>query len=51
LAPLLALIVFLGFFPKPALDVINPTVDTILEQVGVQDPAPTVATETEGGVE
>ena len=51
LAPLLALIVVLGFFPKPALDVINPTVDDLLEHVGVTDPAPTVATETEGGVE
>ena len=46
--PLLALIVVLGFFPKPALDVINPTVDDLLEHVGVSDPAPTVATETEG---
>lgn len=51
LAPLLALIVVLGFFPKPALDVLNPTVDGLLEHVGVTDPAPTVATETEGGVE
>src|SRR5262245_43833090 len=47
LAPLLALIVVLGFFPKPALDVLNPTVDGLLEHVGVHDPAPTVATETE----
>ena len=35
LAPLLALIVVLGFFPKPALDVLNPTVDELLEHVGV----------------
>ncbi len=48
LAPLLLLIVVLGFYPKPALDVLNPTVDSILEHVGVEDPAPTVATE-EGG--
>jgi len=51
LAPLLALIVVLGFYPQPALDVINPTVDKIMENVGVQDPAPTVDTEAEGGVE
>jgi NADH-quinone oxidoreductase subunit M len=44
-APLLALIVALGFYPKPALDVLNPTVDTLLERVGVSDPEPTVATE------
>jgi NADH-quinone oxidoreductase subunit M len=48
LAPLLLLIVALGFYPKPALDVLNPTVTTILHNVGVQDPAPTVAAE-EGG--
>jgi len=44
-APLLALIVVLGFYPKPALDVINPTVDTLLERVGVSDPEPTEAIE------
>ena len=48
LAPLLLLIVVLGFYPKPALDVLNPTVETILQNVGVDDPAPTVAAE-EGG--
>jgi NADH-quinone oxidoreductase subunit M len=40
LAPLLVLIVVLGFFPKPALDVINPGVATTLEHVGVSDPEP-----------
>ncbi len=48
LAPLVALIVVLGFFPKPALDVVNPTVDRLLEHVGVNDPEPTVAAEGEG---
>ncbi len=48
LAPLLLLIVVLGFYPKPALDVLNPTVDSILQHVGVEDPAPTVAAD-EGG--
>ncbi|MGI8434580.1 MAG: NADH-quinone oxidoreductase subunit M [Nocardioidaceae bacterium] len=45
LAPLLALILVLGFFPKPALDVLNPTVETLLDRVGVSDPQPTVALE------
>ena len=34
LAPLLLLIVVLGFFPKPLLDVINPAVEHTLKQVG-----------------
>jgi NADH-quinone oxidoreductase subunit M len=51
LAPLLALIVVLGFFPKPALDVLNPTVDRLLQHVGEQDPEPTVATSTEGATQ
>ncbi|MPZ96475.1 MAG: NADH-quinone oxidoreductase subunit M [Propionibacteriales bacterium] len=42
LAPVLALLVILGLFPKPALDVINPGVETTLEHVGVDDPEPTV---------
>ncbi len=45
MAPLLALILVLGFFPKPALDVLNPTVEKILDHVGVSDPQPTVAQE------
>jgi NADH-quinone oxidoreductase subunit M len=51
LAPLLALIVVLGFFPQPALDVLNPTVDKLMQQVDEHDPAPTVATETEGATQ
>jgi NADH-quinone oxidoreductase subunit M len=43
LAPLLALIVVLGFYPKPALDVLQPTVDSLMQVVGVDDPEPTVA--------
>jgi NADH-quinone oxidoreductase subunit M len=45
LAPLLALIVVLGFFPKPLTSIINPAVEDTLEQVGVQDPAPAVPLE------
>jgi len=42
-APLLAVIVALGFFPKPILDVINPAVGRTMQQVHQTDPAPTVA--------
>ncbi len=48
LAPLLVLIVVLGFYPQPVLDTLNPTVDSILENVGVSDPEPTVAVDSEG---
>jgi NADH-quinone oxidoreductase subunit M len=41
LTPLLALIVVLGFFPKPALDALNPTVTTLLQHVDKPDPTPT----------
>jgi NADH-quinone oxidoreductase subunit M len=41
-APLVAVIVALGFFPKPLLDVINPAVDRTMQQVGVTDPGPRV---------
>jgi NADH-quinone oxidoreductase subunit M len=34
---------FLGFYPKPALDLLNPAVSTTLQHVGVTDPAPTNA--------
>jgi NADH-quinone oxidoreductase subunit M len=45
LAPLLLLIVVLGFFPKPLLDVINPAVEHTMSEVGLSDPQPDV---TEG---
>jgi NADH-quinone oxidoreductase subunit M len=45
---MLALVVF-GFYPMPMLDVSNPTVDTVLQQVGVSDDAPTVADQAEEG--
>ncbi len=41
-APLVALFLVLGFFPKIALDVINPSVDKTLRYVGVADPEPKV---------
>jgi len=40
IAPLIALIVFLGVYPKPVLDVINPAVKATLSDVHKTDPAP-----------
>jgi NADH-quinone oxidoreductase subunit M len=42
-APILAIIVALGFYPKPVLDVINPAVKHTMSRVQMQDPTPTVA--------
>jgi NADH-quinone oxidoreductase subunit M len=42
LAPLLVLIVLLGFYPKPLTTIINPAVADTLQQVGVTDPKPDV---------
>jgi NADH-quinone oxidoreductase subunit M len=48
-APLIALLLVLGFYPKPVLDVINPAVThTLQTDLGVRDPAPTHAN-TEAG--
>ncbi|MGW4477906.1 NADH-quinone oxidoreductase subunit M [Rhodococcus triatomae] len=41
-APLIALLLFLGLYPKPALDTITPAVDATLTAVHQEDPAPTV---------
>ena len=38
--PLVALIIALGVYPKPILDVINPAVNTTMSQVGAHDPVP-----------
>ena len=40
IAPLLVLIVFLGVYPKPVLDVINPAIKTTLSYVHQPDPPP-----------
>lgn len=42
-APLIALLLVLGVYPKPALDVINPAVTHTLTTIDVQDPAPATA--------
>ncbi|WP_024442455.1 MULTISPECIES: NADH-quinone oxidoreductase subunit M [unclassified Mycobacterium] len=41
--PLIALLLFLGFYPKPALDIINPGVAHTLTTIGETDPAPLTA--------
>jgi NADH-quinone oxidoreductase subunit M len=41
IAPVIAILIVLGFFPKPILDVINPTVTNTMQVIGVTDPAPT----------
>ncbi len=48
--PLIVLILFLGFYPKPVIDVINPAVKATLSQIGSTDPAPTAPTNAAGGV-
>jgi NADH-quinone oxidoreductase subunit M len=40
-APLIALLVVLGVYPKPVLDMINPAVSHTLSTIGQHDPAPT----------
>jgi NADH-quinone oxidoreductase subunit M len=42
-APLIALILLLGFYPKPVTDVVNPAVQATLTDIGAHDPAPTTA--------
>ena len=40
IAPLIALILFLGIYPKPVIDIINPAVQSTLHDVHSTDPAP-----------
>jgi NADH-quinone oxidoreductase subunit M len=47
-APLIALILVLGFYPKPVLDVINPAVKATLSDIGKSDPAPSAVTKEAG---
>jgi NADH-quinone oxidoreductase subunit M len=48
-APLIALILFLGIYPKPVLDIINPAVKATLTNVHQTDPVPKFGTAV-GGV-
>jgi NADH-quinone oxidoreductase subunit M len=47
-APLLVVIIALGFYPKPVLDVVNPAVDRVMHALHETDPAPQVAPVAEG---
>jgi NADH-quinone oxidoreductase subunit M len=47
-APLIALMLLLGFYPKPLTDVITPAVQHTLQDVGREDPAPTQGDGGEG---
>jgi len=42
IAPVIAVIIALGFYPKPALDIINPAAQATIEKAGFTDPAPLV---------
>jgi NADH-quinone oxidoreductase subunit M len=46
-APLIALLIVLGLYPKPVTDVINPAVQATMQDVGTSDPAPTVGNAVE----
>src|SRR5262249_25388449 len=39
-APLILLLLFFGFYPKPLLNVINPAIQKTMEDVGKSDPGP-----------
>ncbi len=41
-APLIALMIGLGVYPKPVLDIINPAVENTMTTIGQHDPAPRV---------
>ena len=42
IAPVIALIVALGFYPKPALEIINPAAQVTITRAGYSDPQPLV---------
>ncbi|OBF38300.1 NADH-quinone oxidoreductase subunit M [Mycolicibacterium peregrinum] len=48
--PLIALLLVLGIYPKPALDVINPAVQHTLTTIGQNDPPPQVLPKLAEGV-
>ena len=50
-APLLVALVFLGFYPAPVLDVINPSTETTMTHIGKSDPPADVATSGAKGEE
>jgi NADH-quinone oxidoreductase subunit M len=42
IAPVVAIIVVLGFYPSPMLKIINPATTNIIAQLGFTDPAPSI---------
>jgi NADH-quinone oxidoreductase subunit M len=50
-APLIALMIVLGVYPKPLTDVINPAVEATLQDTGQTDPAPTQGDGAAAGAE
>jgi NADH-quinone oxidoreductase subunit M len=40
IAPVIAIIVVLGFYPSPLLNVINPAAKNVVSQMGFTDPVP-----------
>ena len=42
IAPVIAVIIFFGFYPKPALEIINPAAIDTISRAGFSDPAPVV---------
>jgi NADH-quinone oxidoreductase subunit M len=47
--PLVLAILFLGIYPKPVLDVINPTVTATMSSTGFSDPGTAVPAPNGGG--
>jgi NADH-quinone oxidoreductase subunit M len=45
--PLIALLIFLGVFPKPITDIVDPAVQHTLSDVGESDPAPELEVEAQ----
>ena len=43
IAPVIAVIVILGFYPSPILKIINPAAANVISQQGFTDPAPTIS--------
>ncbi|HEX4830759.1 MAG TPA: NADH-quinone oxidoreductase subunit M [Trebonia sp.] len=49
--PLVALIIAMGVYPKPVLDVINPAVKSTMSQIHVSDPVPAHPATAQNGVQ
>ena len=42
MVPIIAMLLFFGFVPQPAVSMVEPTAKATMEYVGVTDPAPVV---------